>query len=395
MASVRRRTPTKAGAEPRPMSKWNVAAAVALVLAAPVACLQAQVNSGGDAPRWVRDWNGFRMAEAARGRLSGDPENPQAGVSVDPGAPALARAAYAREPLATNALFVLALADSPLTEQYQAGPAATLGARIDKRNAMLQLLLIADAARREAYPEMFGHADVLAAVHPVLARTVLMPLFEQLGNPAAVPIVETALENNARWAAAFKSYVPTDEAALRNYLALRRQAPAGERWESDEKLVGALATRGMYDEAFETWRIVTGAEQEPFAFRTDDRYAPVGWQLAAQGDRFARVDGNGTMTVSVTRGTGGELGRQLLKLSPGRYRLETRISGAEANPPLWVQLRCATAKDAPSQPLKGKIEFVVTEAGCPAHWLVIGASALEARYGVEAQVADWRFSRVS
>jgi hypothetical protein len=394
MASERPRARTRAEAEPAPISKWSAAAALALVLAVPFAGLQAIVNSGGDAPRWARDWNGFRLAEDARGRLSGDPENPQAGVSMGAGAPALARAAYAREPLASDAVFVLALAQSPLGEEYRAGGAAKLGAAIDKRNALLELLLIADAARRQDYPEMFGYADVLAAAHPTLARSVLAPLFDRLGDPAAVPIVAAALADHARWADAFESYVPKDEAALRNYLALRRRAPAGEHWESDDKLIAALADRHMYVEAFATWRLVADTGANRFGFVTDDRFAPIGWRLVVRGNRVAQIADDGAMTVSVERGAGGELARQLLELSPGRYRLETRIASADATPPLWVSLSCASVKGARRQPLKPQVDFTVSEAGCPAYWLVVGGSALESRHGVEATLSGWRLSRV-
>lgn len=395
MASGRRSTKTRAEFEPAPISKWSVAAALALVLAAPFASLQAIVNSGGDAPGWARSWNGFRLAQDARGRLSGDPENPQGGVTMGAGAPALARAGYAREPLASDAIFVLALAESPLGEEYRAGPIVKLGAAIDKRNALLELLLIADAARREDYRAMFDYADVLAAAHPTLARSVLAPLFDRLGDPAALPIVGAALAENARWADAFKSYVPKDEAALRNYLALRRQAPPGDHWESDEKLVAALADHHMYKGAFETWRLVANTGRNRLGFVADGRFAPIGWQLTARGDRVARIGDDGTMSVSVERGAGGELARQLLELPPGRYRLETRITSTDADPPLWMALSCASAKDAPRRPLKAQVEFTVGEGGCPAYWLIIGASALESRHGVEASLGGWHFSLVN
>lgn len=395
MASGPRSTRARTEPGPRPNSKWGVAAAVMLLLAAPVACLQAIVNSGGDAPRWARGWNGFRLAQDARGRLSGDPEHPQAGLTIGAGAPALARAAYAREPLASDAVFVLALAQSPLGEEYRAGPAAKLGAAIDKRNALLQLLLIADAARREDYRAMFDEADILAAAHPGLARSVLAPLFDRLGDPASLPVVTTALAKNARWANVFKSYVPNDEAALRNYLVLRRRAAPGDHWESDEQLVARLADHRMYEEAFATWRLAANTGGNEFGFVTDDRFTPIGWRLVVRGDRVARIDDDGTMTITVERGAGGELARQLLDLPPGRYRLETRIASAEADPPLWVALTCAGAGDAPRRALKTQVEFAVSGADCPAYWLTIGASALESRHGVDAKLADWRFSRAT
>jgi hypothetical protein len=379
--------------EPRPRSKWSLATALVLLFAAPFACFQALVNSGGDAPRWARGWNGFRLAQDARGRLSGDPENPQAGLTLGGGAPALARAAYAREPLASDAIFVLALAQSQPGEEYRAGPIAKLGAAIDKRNALLELLLIADAARRQDYRAMLDYADVLAAAHPRLARSVLAPLFDRLGEPAALPIVATALADNARWTDAFKGYVPRDEAALRNYLVLRRRAPAGSHWESDEKLIATLADRGMYEEAFAMWRLVANADGNEFGFVTDGRFAPIGWRLVVLGDRVARIGNDGAMTLTVERGASGELARQLLALPPGRYRLETRIVSAEADPSLWVALSCANAEDARRRPLTAQVEFTVGEAGCPAYWLILGASALESRHGVEAKLDGWRFSR--
>jgi hypothetical protein len=182
---------------------------------------------------------------------------------------------------------------------------------------------------------------------------------------------------------------------LRNYLVLRRQAPAGARWESDEKLVGALVARRMYKEAFEIWRLVADAGSNRFGFVADSRFAPIGWQLVTRGDRVARIGEDGTMAIAVDRGTAGELARQLLELAPGRYRLETRITSADADPPLWVALVCASAKGAPRRPLAAQVEFTVGQGGCPAYWLIIGASALESRHGVEATLGGWRFSRVN
>jgi hypothetical protein len=364
-----------------------------LLLAAPLVCLQAAVNAGADDPRWAHRWNGFRMAEDARGRLSGDPENPQAGLRMAPGAAKLARGAYAREPLASDAVFVLALAQAPLSQDYEASAGAEQGARLDKRNALLQLLMIADAASREDFPALFDHADILAATHPGLGNAVLAPLFDKLGNPEVVPIVADALAHSPRWAATFRRYVPKDEAALRNYLALRRQAGFRERWDSDAQLVAALTQKGLFREAFATWREIEGADADRFGFVTGDSFAPIGWQLVVRGDRVAHIADDGTMTVSVERGAGGELARQLLQLAPGRYRLETRIASTDADPPLWVALPCASAPDAPRQPLKAHVEFTVGEGGCPAHWLILGASALESRHGVEAKLARWRFTR--
>jgi hypothetical protein len=85
----------------------------------------------------------------------------------------------------------------------------------------------------------------------------------------------------------------------------------------------------------------------------------------------------------------------LLELPPGRYRLETHIASADADPALWVALSCASARDARQQPLKAQVEFTVGEGGCPAYWLIVGASALESRHGVEATLGGWRFSRVN
>jgi len=376
-------------------SKWGIASAIALALAAPVSSLQAIVNSGGDAPLWARSWNGFRMADEARGRLSGDPGNPQAGLTLGTDAPALARAAYAQEPLASDAVFVLALAESGSLTEYRASPTARLGAEIDKRNALLELLLIADAARREDYRAMFDYADVLAAANPDMARIVLAPLFDQLGDPAVLPVVTTALDRNARWADAFRSYVPGEEAALRNYLSLRRQAPAGSRWESDDRLIKELVKRRMFDEAFAVWRLADGESQNQYGFITGDRFAPIGWQQVARGDRTAQVDSNGTMSVSVERGAGGEVARQLLDLPPGRYRLETTVQSTDSTAPLWIALSCAEGSNGERQPLKPQVEFAVASADCPAYWLIVGASALESRRRLEATISGWRFSRAS
>lgn len=390
--------PRRARAEPTPVerniSKVAVAAAAALLLAAPAVAIQAAVNAGADMPRWARAWNGFRLAEEARGRLTGDAAAPEAGLTLGPGAAELARAAYAREPLASQATFVLALAESPLTEAYRAGPVARLGAALDKRNALLQLLLIADAAGRRDYPGMFAHADLLAAAHPALAGGVLAPVFERLGDPATVPLVEAALRGNPRWAPAFRANVPQDPAALRAYLALRARAGWKTRWESDDKLVATLADRGFNREAFATWRGLSGATADAFGFAAGPESAPIGWRTVEQGDRVARIDDDGAMFVSVERGAGGELARRLLELPPGRYRLETRIASDQADVPLRVGLQCAApAGQIVRQPLAAEVELTVAET-CPAHWLILEASALDSRHRIEATLDGWRLSRI-
>lgn len=395
MASGRR----SARAEPTPVERkisgLAAATAAALLLAAPVVSIQAAVNADVPVPRWAREWSGFRLAEEARGRLSGDPQTPAAGLTLGPGAADLARAAYAREPLASQATFVLALAESPLIEDYRAGPVARLGAALDKRNALLRLLLIADAAGREDYPAMFGHADVLAAAHPDLARTVLAPVFERLGDPATVPLVAAALAAGPRWAPAFRGIVPQDEAALGNYLTLRAGAGWDKPWESDERLVATLADRGFHQEAFAAWRGLAGARADAFGFAAGPEFAPIGWRSVQAGDRVARVGEDGSMFVSVERGAGGELASRLLQLPPGRYRLEATIASDRPDPPLWVALRCAKTAGAPERrPLTPQVELVAEEAGCPAYWLIVGASALDSRHRVEATLGNWRFSRI-
>jgi hypothetical protein len=368
--------------------------AAALLLAAPFAFFQAAANAGIDAPSWARAWNGFRLADEALGRLSGDPQNPEAGLTLGPGAAALARAAYRREPMATDALFVLELAQSSLDEDYRAGPIATQGAVLDKRNGLLQLLMIADAAGRENFADLFTHADLLSAAHPNLADAVAAPLFERLGDPAAMPLIGEALARNPRWAGAFKRTVPTGDAALRNYLALRREA--GEPWESDGWLVRVLANKGMYRDAIGLWREIAGPSADRFAFSTGAEYAPVGWQLAESGDGAARIGEDGAMFAWMERGADGELARQLLELPPGRYLLEVNIEAREAAPPpLTIALQCAGASAASRRPLTERTEFVVGDAGCAAYWLILGASAHDSRRDVETTLSGWRLSKVS
>jgi hypothetical protein len=374
---------------------WRPIAAVALVLAAPFAYLQSAANADMPAPQWARAWNGFRLADDARARLSGNPQNPQAGLTIGPGAEDLARAAYAREPLAGNALFVLALAQAPLRDGGSSGPVAREAVRLDKRNALLQLIAIADAAGRGDDRALFAHADLLAAAHPDLADAALAPLFARLDDPALVPMLAEALTDDPRWAPALKRYVPANEAALRNYAALRRQAGAGQSWNSDEQLVAAFADKGLYAEAFDVWRGLQRGQGDPFGFTSGARFAPIGWRLAERGDRSARVTEDGAMAVTVERGAGGELARRLLQLSPGRYRLAVRIDASEPDPPLTVTLQCAVGgADAFRLPLATQTEFRVSDASCPAYWLMLGGSALDSRHGIDATLSGWRLTRV-
>jgi hypothetical protein len=126
------------------------------------------------------------------------------------------------------------------------------------------------------------------------------------------------------------------------------------------------------------------------SFELENTLPPFDWVLSdAEGlqalmQLHASGPGGRELLLVARNGLGGELARQLLRLSPGRFRLTGLVGdvgGAEGDRP-QIQLTCiqtgATPVDLrlPSSPSGGigiRQDFTVPPAGCPFQWLRINA----------------------
>jgi len=370
----------------------RIGAAVAALLLAPVLALQAQVNAGGAAPSWAVGWNGFRVSDLARESLGVSMTDQTSLSAVPPGTVALARQAYASEPLATDALLILANSgQSPNSAEVERILQITYD--IDQRNLIVGMNLLQRAVARADLPAMLGLVDRLARLRPEIASQ----LPKVLADSDSLPFLTEVLRQNPPWAAQFWRSVPNRDPALANFLALRRMVPAPPNEAADARLLQALAGAGRYSEAMDMWRDLTGRSDIGAGFANSDRYAPIDWQLNHSGRANAQMVGDGGMSAFVESGATGELAKQLVVLKPGRYRWSGAVTLRQGTGEVEVGLECAET-DGEGQwragPAGQQVSWDVPQGACRFAWLVVRGSAWQSSVPLLADLTGMSFNRL-
>ncbi|MES2699601.1 MAG: hypothetical protein V4647_08330 [Pseudomonadota bacterium] len=369
--------------------RWGLVA-VLLVLA-PVLLFQGQANVFHPSGPWLAK-NGFNLADLARAGLRVRQANGVTTLGVEPAALELAREAFVREPLATNALFVLAI-DERASNPGQGGQALLdAAAMLDKRNRFLGALQMEQFSRSGDFVRTFALIDRLARVYPDLATESVQPLVMSLRQENAVDVIAGALEDGPVWANSFWRSVPGDPLLVRRMLELRQRTSKGTDEASDGKLLAGLASTRQFDAAFAFRDSLRGVPPDGTGFVPVGGIAPFGWQTQASGERSLSQRGENGYEIFVQQGTNGELGRQLLRLAPGRYTFSAEITPVSSAENVTARLQCVTVENVttPSQPLTGPASFVVTD-NCSAWWLVLSGNAWAVSGGLRSTIADMTF----
>ncbi|GAA0277757.1 hypothetical protein GCM10009127_18270 [Alteraurantiacibacter aestuarii] len=365
--------------------------AIAL-LAAPVLLMQGMANAKNPLSPMF-SWNGYNLAELSLGAVR--IEQGQGGtvsMSLRKRGVALARNAFAREPLAADALFVLAVHESD-QRNPQAMAAILDGAyALDKRNRNIGALQLQQAALAGDFEATFRIIDRLASLYPPLSGEFVSPLIASLADPEATALIREALEARPVWAEAFWLSGPDDARLVRAMFDLRQQVDFGTSERSDAILLAGLVRQRLYEPAFAFWREVTGEPQGTLGYVADDAFAPFGWQLKASGDLSMTSREAGRFEVYVQNEMSGELGRQLLELAPGRYSFSASIAPVSEAENLSASLQCAQ-DDTPvgsPQTLDNAAGWTVT-GGCKYYWLILTGAAWDRRDPLRVDVADMQF----
>ncbi len=367
----------------------------ALILAlAPILLIQGLANASepSDPKGPFPQWNAFWLAEMSSAMLQ--VEQTATGIDVrvlDTGIE-MARESFAAEPLATNALFVLAV-DRRAEGDLDAMQAILNGAdALDKRNRHIGALRLEQAALSGELQRTFAVVNRLATTHPSLTSDFVRPLVAALNETDAVPILQDALDRKPVWGRHFWTAVPRDQAILLKMYELRQLTDSGTTLETDARMLAALAAVGLYDEAFDFWPHVSD-ESADFGFVANSSFPPFGWQVTTTGDRAMSARGDGRFEIYVQNDTAGELARQLVRLEPGEYVFSARITPLSDAEKITARLDCVEEEDpeGAGEPLDDPAVLRASNS-CSIYWLVLNGDAWDRRNPLRVDISQMRFS---
>ena len=295
-----------------------------------------------------------------------------------------------RQAFNPEALRMLALGFALKDDVTKARPAFRFAGLLSKRDAPTNIWLIEDAVQRDSVPDALALFDRSLRVEDSL-RPVLFPILANaLSDPviakAAVPIFEA----RPVWARFFVKYAMNEADGAPALGALSLQSKDGGVLEEREtqNLVAKLAREGDPALAARIYRRFGpssdgGLVNDP-GFRHEQRWPPFDWERSRNPDVAIFAAAKGGIEFTVDDAEDVSIARQLLTLSPGRYRVASRARLAEGEGgQVKPSLRISCGGDEEQPLLKsaffdganGKIDtgFAVP-GGCAYQWLELHAS---------------------
>ncbi|GEM_PF-6505976 len=369
--------------------------AIGIAALAPVVALQSLANAKLPLPP-AEHWNGYRTATSAFARLEASEQieggMPQFAVR-EPG-PALARRAFAAEPLATDALFVLAVDARQTRGEEAAREIVRLAGELELRNRYLGVLRMQDALADQDIDAAFAVLDQITLVNPDMAGPLVTAMTPLLSEPASRASMAEALAREPAWAEDFWTFAPRNPDAVVGLLDLRSRVDMGTNAESDTLLLTAAVRQERYDEALAMWERLEGSATDTLAYSSDEDYAPIGWAFEQDARKSVNLTQNGGYRIFVAGNSSGAIAQQLVRLTPGEYVLE--MDGqADVLTRLQSALQCADS-DANPQWRTGAEETRFTVSGeCSIHWLMLGADTFEQSNTIEGVLTRIDFRRAS
>ena len=283
-----------------------------------------------------------------------------------------------------------------------AGRLYGLSNRISRRSLGTRLWLVQSAVERGDAARALAEMDLALRTSSAAPDMVFPALANGLEDPALVAPVARLVDRPSDWRTPFLTYAmnnadPGGAATLLIKLKDRRGINAA----AFDLLLVRLVDGGEFANARALARRF-GRARGGATLVADERFAderahyPFGWALTEGETLGARRDiqrGIPVLDYHANSAEGGQVAAQVLMMSPGSYRLATRVGrAASALQPLWV-LACAGASkplatlELPARDLGVSARSVRIPADCPAQWLVlIVRPALNTQSGSVARV---------
>jgi tetratricopeptide (TPR) repeat protein len=317
-------------------------------------------------------------------------------------ATALAQASLRREPVSVVGARTLALVSALHGNQVQAEHMMLYTESLSRRDVAIQFWLIESSVRKNDIQGALLHYDRALRTSPGSAQILYPILVEASTNLGVRGPLARMLARRPPWWSDFadrliaQGHSPAAIEEIVGALRLDPQNPA------ERTLLTAAVSRsietGNDDLGFEIYRRAMrsaageGAPLRNGAFEGENLIPPIDWSLADDEDLQAimqpRTSGAGgrALFLVARNGRGGEIARQLLRLSPGGYRLTAlvgAVAGASLDRPqmtlscahpnqMLFDLRLPVSADAGNSLSQ---DFTVPPGPCRFQWLRISASA--------------------
>jgi len=312
-------------------------------------------------------------------------------------AEALARQAVGRDPLDVAALRTFAFVRERQGRVGDAERIMSMAGRRSWRDGLVHAWLFQNHLRQGRIAEAMDDADSLLRreYDPPLREKLFAVLTAMAAYPADRAVLVERLGEDPPWRGAFLAVAAraADPDPTRSVLAGLRLGPKPPTADEITPIVSRLTGDRRYGEALAEWNEVSRPGASPGALMRDGDFA-----AAADGTAFtwSAEDGPGATTdVESAPGDGGRHGlrveydgystpslpRQLLILSPGRYRLswlELNVEGTDPDALTWA-VKCADdgrilATAPPAHPMLGmwrraQLDFAAPVSSCEAQWL--------------------------
>jgi hypothetical protein len=311
-------------------------------------------------------------------------------------AAALAREGLKKEPLNATLLRQLAFAQPAAVSSGRFKRLVDLSQAVSRRDALLQLWLVVQAAKKSDGPALMKHIDVLLRSHPGTSPLVFQSLLEGLASPQLRLILRQKITSNPPWLSDFMIFaVPSSQRpeliadVLTGFRKLPRSTDFDSAW---LQLLQRLADTGHAKELRQVYLQLPQADPallESVAIPASDAQAstaPIAWQLVENSDFSASLVSLGgskgdAFDIYVAGGQSGVVARKVVYLSPGSYRFSATVRPETGEPNTWFSVQCLSSRSplGQSEPQPAKAgRFSVgfdMSSGCAAAMIRIHAGS--------------------
>lgn len=314
-------------------------------------------------------------------------------------------AAAARAPLAPEPFLVKGVEAQLAAREALAGRAFLEARKRDPR-AVAARYFLADHYLRTGRPRQgLGEISALTRLVPQSLDSIAPYLAAYARSPGAAPQVKDLLRRNPALEPVLLNALAVNAGDARLALALwsGRSGKSAKVWQS--RMLNSLVEAGRFDEAHSAWlRFTQTPVQRDQLIDTNftTGLPPFGWNLASGPAGVAEPEQLGRLRILYYGRDNLVLASQLMRLTPGGYRLSMRVNGASpsAKSLAWT-VRCLPSSleiagiGLASAGRGGQLAgtFVVPAGGCAAQRLELNGTSPEIPEQAALTISGLRLQR--
>lgn len=316
---------------------------------------------------------------------------------VDQSWNALAYQAFASEPIAPDAIAVIALSRTGDDRRHLMEKAFELS----RRQQLVTGWMIMDSGVDEDIPAVLSYYDTTLRTSVSSADIIIPIMAKAIANDSFVKPFAEALSQNPPWAGRFWTQLVAMPDSIVNAADLREVLYKKEEQDSvyqDAALINALVYNRQFKKAEHLYGLLTQSTRKTGLVRNskfvfDSKYPPIDWQLFSNGEYGASMY-QGKLNLSAIRHSGGLVARQLVTL-PNKVMM-LRIEFTEDVPlssNIFLELSCAENITGKPNDIRIPITERLTrkrisnrDALCRYYWLNIIARSVDDSDGFDVAI---------